>query len=291
MKASQSNRLRVSRASTAGFTLIELLVVLFVIMILSGLSYPMVSLALAKGKSAECQNNLKQWGLALGIFLDENRGSFPTDGSSGEEGGGGTYNSASPTVESAWFNVLPPYVGEKPMKDLAEQGRIRVPGSGKSMFLCPASPIEPKLLADYKPDRKGNAKQNTYYNSYGYNWWIDNAKGGHRDFSDVLRQSQIVKASIFAVFADSSTGHWQGGEGGGSLPSYRYSKLHPTSMAEPNKGHAFRHAGRANVCFLDGHVNTYRVKQIWFKGMKSADNFGGVQWNPMNERLDGKSPD
>jgi len=102
-----------------------------------------------------------------------------------------------------------------------------------------------------------------------------------------MRLSQVKNAHLFAVFADSSTGFWKGGEGGGSTPSYRYAKTIPPAMAEAEDGNAFRHAGRANVCFADGHVATYRRQDLWFKGMTEFHNYGGVQWNPLNDKLDG----
>ncbi len=264
-----------------GFTLMELLVVLGVIMILFGMAFPMVSTAINRGKSAECQNNLRQWGLALGMYLDDSGGVFPTDGSTG----GG--NLADPRSTNAWFNLLPPYVQETPMEELARTGTIRVPGAGRSMYICPSSPVERNLLADFSAKTSAGARQRTYYNSYAYNWWIDNAKPGRPDLGTLLRLSQIRSASTFVVFADSPTGHWRGGEMGGAHPGYRYSKTHPTAMAESEQGHAFRHGGRANICFADGHVRTFRKRDIWFSGMTTHHNYGGIQWNPMNDNLRG----
>jgi len=61
----------------SGFTLIELLVVIAIIALLLSILIPTLNLAKEKTKNVLCQNNLRQYGLAGEMYLNENDEAYP----------------------------------------------------------------------------------------------------------------------------------------------------------------------------------------------------------------------
>ena len=59
------------------FTLLELLVVIAVIAVLAGLLLPALGQATERARATACLSNLKQFGVALRLYLDENGNRMP----------------------------------------------------------------------------------------------------------------------------------------------------------------------------------------------------------------------
>lgn len=65
------------RLHQRGFSLIELLVVISIVAILAALLLPAVHLVRSSAQTAGCSSNLRQFGLAFGIYLNDNDQTWP----------------------------------------------------------------------------------------------------------------------------------------------------------------------------------------------------------------------
>ena len=194
-----------------GFTLIELLAAVAIVSVLSALVISMASAARRQAQNTQCVNNLRQWGLALQMYIKDNDSYLPRRGQ-------GVQPVTQLNRPDDWFNSLSPYLELPPYSQLAQTGRIPKPHD-RSVFVCPTAEA-----SDSSPN----------FITYGMNMYIS-----RWDQPERTKITKLLNTSTLAFLADTPGG---------------YASTFPSTM--PYSVVA-RHSGRANVCFLDGHVQTF----------------------------------
>ncbi len=121
-----------------------------------------------------------------------------------------------------WFNALPLVMGLPSYSALAAVGRVPRPGD-ESILSC--------------PEAIDNGLPNFW--SYGMNMWLSVWNNGTPDLPN--RFNAVGEPSTLVLLADGPP---------------EYCSVSPASSAV-DYSPVPRHSGRVNICFLDGHVETF----------------------------------
>jgi len=258
-----------------GFTLIELLVVIAIIAILSAILLPVLAGAKEKATRISCSSNLRQWGLALTMYLDDNR-IFPLakipNGTPGAPAG---YDEDDPTWSAleafqaagqgsiVWYNVLPPYVGGQPLAQIALANNSANFVNARKIFDCGTADELPSDFAS-DPDR-------IVFN-YGMNYKGNYGLTGVGYGTNFLA-SMISHPSAF-VFLSDVRAHASETPFYGSNPSNEVGCSH-CWVAQISS----RHNAGANINFADGHVAWYKYSYVCSNGVTSAGDPGNSDIN------------
>ena len=231
------------------FTLIELLVVIAIIAILAAILMPALTSARARGKASQCTNNLKQCALAMQLYIEDHK-EMPLYYVH-------TTNNYRTFREMICKESMQRYGTDEQKKRLG--GNYL---STEKMVLCPAVfPFVP--LPKSAADPIGSANMGWHISTYGGSLHADHhpttyAAGtdelakerdniaffiGQRSLGGIsVRPAFIRHPSRFYMIADSA-----------SVKDKRNCPWYWIDFG--NIGFAGNHNGRANVAWLDGHVD------------------------------------
>ncbi len=116
------------RFSRSAFTLIELLVVIGIIAVLAALLIPVLAAAKKRAYLINCTSNLKEDGLAIRMFADDNNDLVP-NGPSGVSSGSGisvgevcAYYDGMPNLDQYLLDYIYPYIGSRAPKTVLKPG-------------------------------------------------------------------------------------------------------------------------------------------------------------------------
>ncbi|MCC2669268.1 MAG: prepilin-type N-terminal cleavage/methylation domain [Armatimonadetes bacterium] len=211
----------------SGFTLIELLVVIAIIAILAAILFPVFAQARESARKTQCLSNLRQIGTALTMYVGDYDETFHKGATMVSPAVNGFGANASIDGWDNWPWFYGPYV------------------KNVGVFDCPSSPDTTTDLTSVDWGNDGN---------YGYNY-----SGLTRDQGTPPRSlAEITEPADVFVFFDA--GDTQVRAGTNDWPGL-LEELDANLNCDANqigtrysKECAFRHAGRVNVTYADGHA-------------------------------------
>jgi prepilin-type N-terminal cleavage/methylation domain-containing protein/prepilin-type processing-associated H-X9-DG protein len=287
MKVQLRNRPGRPCSSRTAFTLIELLVVIAIIAVLASLLLPALSRAKLRAKSISSLSNLRQLGLGMSLYHDDNEGRFP----------GHSLPAVSGQARLRWADLILPY--------------MRTPQVYRSPLLSDAElPFMNKPFAHTAPGGAETPGVTEYYGGYGYNYqYLGNTRqpGGVAAFH--ASDTAIARPDHTVVLGDTK-GTRQGnaanpfGFGGSGvyvldppLGSVELgSRGSRKSSATPGSGNAYyeggsdgsevhratpadRNGGRVNLVMVDGHAEALKSNELDGKTLDSSRQPNNAWWN------------
>ncbi len=246
------------KSARAAFTLVELLVVIAILGVLAAILAPAIGAGFTAADSARCMSNLRQLHVANTLYASEH----------------GRYVAAAPDIWDGgnlhrWHGVRAVSKGE-PFKP--ENGPLaKYLGGDGAVRFCPAL----KHVADGFESGCGG---------YGYNYYgvgsRSYALGSQPGAAAGIAPSGIRHPAETLMFADTAYPEIHAGEK--VLIEYSFAEPHwhledrrPVESYEAQPSIHFRHNGRANVVWCDGHVTR---ETMTFSQKAGGFEAAGIGW-------------
>lgn len=278
MSGGNKTTIRSKSEKRVAFTLIELLVVIAIIAILAAMLLPALAKAKDRAKTANCLSNMRQWSLAIQLYVGDTNDQMPRDGMDA----GGVYPGANGAANdlNAWFNLIPEFVGEKKLSAYAADvtstasqnaGIMPFPGRKGKIWQCPAA-----NMSESEIQAVGGAGINGFF-SYVMNIDLKKAdgtgvSGGNISYPRMPKASTIRNQSATVFMTDQYFNSTEG-------PANAFYSVNPAG-----RWRVFpkRHNQIGGILsFFDGHSAYFKQTVITNEQPTTRNEplLGGVIWN------------
>jgi len=298
--ASDDMKREIRAGQRSGFTLIELLVVIAIIAILAAMLLPVLAAARKRAQEIACLSNLRQWGLGLHLYANESNDAIPRDGTDSSESyvvytgvPVGSSTPGTPNDPYAWFNALPPLVGDRPLsyyyaQSGAYQAKYPFPGNGMGkIWMCPS--IEPVPNEIYALGTSGVGGKYGFF-SYMMNLdlkALEPIHSGYRSMpypqmptmsslhfpsADVLLTDAVFSYTLEGTTPEGKTIYSGNAGNFACFPASRWTYF------------AWRHNKSGSLVFLDGHAALFKHDYVFnlnpAPDSRDEKDNDDVIWNP-----------
>ena len=254
-------------ATQRGFTLIELLVVIAIIAILAAMLLPALAAAKEKGRRAACISNLRQVGIALQLYANDNHDNLPA------------MSDPTGTANALWD--IPNAVS-----DALSGGSGSSTNFYKAIFYCPDSVLLQYYNLNYWWDYAGSGDDNHRVTSYQWIISRDGKSGNYgtsgsavslsapkgflnkisrpyTNFYDVATTEMVTDMVI-------SSGNFTAGTLGANATGQAYLNVYTSNPQELPQGYQSNHMNKnipagGNILFMDCHAEwrNFRNMRMW----------------------------
>ena len=263
--------MRLKYKDYGAFTLIELLVVIAIIAILAAMLLPALARAKTRAQEIVCLSNLKQWGLADSMYVEDNNQVYPypryqssyasaVDQDNPVWPSIPTYHNQTPPVgDDVWFNALPAYVAQKPLYEWGTSLTLI-----NSFYTTRNIFIDPAAFAQRIDRVDRQAAQDKYDMIPGqrplFNYGMNSKSVANLQITfatAVLRTPMVVHPSAFVLFSD---GRLRSAE-----TPYYGTTANQILLATPHSyttRFSSRHNEGGNITFADGHAAYFKYNYV-----------------------------
>jgi prepilin-type N-terminal cleavage/methylation domain-containing protein len=269
---------RARSTSRAAFTLVELLVVIAIIGILVGLLLPAVQAAREAARRMQCQNNLKQIGLAVHSYHDVNR-QFPWINANSALDGGSMFVAILPYVEQG--NAFQQYDFTRSNRDPVNR---QVVAQQIPFFYCPSDARRREVPSC---DSDAGRAPGTYAASMGtrdYNQYWRFMRAPRPTLDGMLVYSDATdRKTRFASVTDGTSNTILVGETAYNLPDYLFSSGECEGQSRFSFTYWCNPFPGSTACTTQYSFNPHDVAGDgvfdpgWVRSFRS-DHIGGVQF-------------